>query len=86
MRFAETRLGGEELVAGRRVLVLLECGPDAVLLGGGADAGGEFALDVGVGVGDGDELVFYKGELLGGGLKEDVDGPLPPARETGVIH
>ena len=86
MRFAETRLGGEELVAGGRVLVLLKCGPEAVLLGGGADAGGEFALDVGGGVGEGDELVFYKGELLGCGLEEDVDGPLPPACERRVIH
>ena len=86
MRFTEARLGGEELVAGRRVLVLLECGPEAVLLGGGADAGGEFALDVGLGVGEGDELVFYKGELLGCGSKEGVDGPLPPARERRVIH
>lgn len=86
MRFAEARLGGEELVAGCRVLVLLECGPEAVLLGGGADAGGEFALDVGLSVGDGDELVFYKGELLGCGLEEEFDGPLPPACERRVIH
>ena len=86
MRFAEACLGGEKLVARRRVLVLLKCGPDAVPLGGAADAGGEFALDVGLGVGDRDELVFYEGELLGCGLEEDIDGPLPPARERRVIH
>ena len=84
--FPETRLRREELVALRGILILVQCRPDAVLLGRAADAGGEFALDVGDRCGQSDVLAFDDGELFGGGLQQRVDGPLPPAGEGGVVH
>ena len=67
-------------------MVLLELRPDAVLLRGAADAGGELALKVGLGFWQRYVLAFGNGKLLGGRLQQEVDGPLPPAGEGGVVH
>ena len=86
VRFAETRLRGEVVEALGGILVLLELRPDAVLLRGAADAGGELALKVGFSLGQGDGLPFGNGELLGCRLQQEVNGPLPPAGKGGVVH
>lgn len=65
---------------------MLEGGTDAVFLGGGADACGELGLDVGCRVCGGDGVAFCDGQQLGYGVEEGGNGPLPPAREGGVVH
>ena len=69
-----------------RVLVLLECGSDAVLLGSATDADSKLVLDVAHGVRQGYGLALDGRQLLRCRSQEKVKQPLPPAGEAGVIH
>ena len=86
MGFPETGGFGEVGVARGEVGVLLQFGTETVFLGGATDASGQFVLDVREGLGWGDGFTGGGRELLIGELEEGVYCPLPPARETGIVH